>query len=379
MPDETRYQRFIAHQNNVNEIIEASDINLIQTTLESTQVKIFNSSDQTFYEKSLFILDNHTILNSLYIDIFENTSKLDLIRSTNLTFSEAEKAIVISDSNVETIVYSKFFQNQSGGNIKDVMITAQIYKPSASVIEFEISNNQINYYPIDLEKIFTIPTSGTGFTVRIRMTKTYNGESPVVYGFSVLYKDPKYIVDLKSVITLDENDIYKLTSHKDLVDITPDDHHPMAHSHNGLDGSGLVNHNDLVNIGEDDHHPKNHQHGVDGVSKINLETDVQGTLAIEYISPFVSIGKAGITTLIYNPLMEDKLVKISGPDEIVYLQYDWANEGRLNKIYTLKNDFLILEQLAYSDGLLTGTSKQLLQYTQEDLDELNTYTTSNKS
>lgn len=379
MADETRYQRFIAHQDNVNEIIEASDINLIQSTLESTQTSLFNSSDQTFYEKSLFILDNHTILNSLYIDIFESISKVDVIKSTNLNFSEPERAITISDSNVETIIYTKFFQNQSGGNIKDIMITAQIYKPSACVIEFEISNNQINYYSVDLEELFTIPTSGSGFTVRVRMTKTYGGESPVLYGFSVLYKDPKYIIDLKSVITLTEDDIYKLTSHKDLTDIMPDDHHPMVHSHNGLDGSGLVDHKDLINMGEDDHHPKNHRHGADDIDKINLETDVEGTLNIEYISPYVIIGKPGVTNLIYNSLMEDKLVKVSGPDEIVYLQYDWSNQGRLSKIYTLKNDFLVLEELAYANEILIGTSKQFLQYTQEDLDNLDTYTTSDKS
>jgi hypothetical protein len=39
-----------------------------------------------------------------------------------------------------------------------------------------------------------------------------------------------------------------VTSHVDLTNILPDDHHPQAHEHDGLDGSGLVDYNDLVNI-----------------------------------------------------------------------------------------------------------------------------------
>jgi hypothetical protein len=47
-------------------------------------------------------------------------------------------------------------------------------------------------------------------------------------------------------------------SHNDLSDVTPDQHHPQVHEHNGVDGSGEVQHSSLVGIGANDHHPQLH-------------------------------------------------------------------------------------------------------------------------
>jgi len=42
-------------------------------------------------------------------------------------------------------------------------------------------------------------------------------------------------------------------SHNDLTDVTPDQHHPQEHEHDGTDGSGTVSYNDLTDIGILDH------------------------------------------------------------------------------------------------------------------------------
>jgi hypothetical protein len=62
--------------------------------------------------------------------------------------------------------------------------------------------------------------------------------------------------------------------------IGPDGHHPILHSHNGVDGSGTVTHADTTGKTDSDHHPPVHAHnGIDGsgtVDHADLTNLVQG-------------------------------------------------------------------------------------------------------
>lgn len=46
--------------------------------------------------------------------------------------------------------------------------------------------------------------------------------------------------------------------HYSLTNITPDDHHPQAHAHDGLDGSGAIAHASTTGQTPNDHHPQLH-------------------------------------------------------------------------------------------------------------------------
>jgi hypothetical protein len=73
-------------------------------------------------------------------------------------------------------------------------------------------------------------------------------------------------------------------SHDDLVDVSPDDHHPQSHTHDGSDGSGSVDHGDLTGVTADQHHAKAHNHTVaDGTGTVQhkdlggLDTNLAAT------------------------------------------------------------------------------------------------------
>jgi len=50
----------------------------------------------------------------------------------------------------------------------------------------------------------------------------------------------------------------KKVAHSSLSGIGTDDHHPKAHAHDGVDGSGTVAHSSLTGIGANDHHNQQH-------------------------------------------------------------------------------------------------------------------------
>jgi hypothetical protein len=121
MADTTgRYVKFDSKQDNASQVISANDINALQDTTERVEQGIFQAQDRDFLDKALFVLENHRLLNGMWLDLFEDVSKIDLPKSTNLVFSEVERGIIFPNGSAATqgLLYSKTYVNANASNLK---------------------------------------------------------------------------------------------------------------------------------------------------------------------------------------------------------------------------------------------------------------------
>ena len=355
-----RYVSFIPKSDGTNEIISAEHINTLQDVSERTQQSAFKAQDRDFLDKALFVLEHHRYLNAMWIDVFEDTSKVDVRKSLGVQFSETEQGIILLDEYTNGEVYSVTYRTPNASQVQEVLLIANGYTPSGTSIKLYFSNNGVDWMPIvsGSDSIVKIPFEGTYIVLKAVMERNaLSTTSPRLDAWALLYKDANNdVIKLPdgTVINVggDPNDTGGFGDivnimHSQLMGVGPDDHHAQEHSHDGVDGSGLVSHRSLIDVGEDDHHSKDHQHGVDGVSYVNLETDVIGSLPVENLSYMIWTGKPGSTGLHFDPSIGDKLVYVKTPDDETYLFYDMT-EDRLDHTITIMQGIAVWEQLHFS-------------------------------
>lgn len=374
-----RYVSFKEKLDNSNEIISAEHINTLQDVSERTQQGVFKSQDRDFLDKALFVLEHHRFLNAMWIDLFEDTTKVNVRGSTGVQFSETEQGIVLLDQYNTGEVISTIYRTPNTTQVNDILLIANGYTPIGSSIRIFFSNNNVNWTPIvsGSDATIKIPFEGNMIVLKAVLERVdFSTDSPRLDAWAILYKDEKNdLIELPDGSLINPNEgggdgsggfgsIVELM-HSQLMGVGPDDHHAQSHSHDGTDGSGLVSHSSLIHIGEDDHHSKDHQHGVDGVSLIDLSTDVKGSLPLDNLSYKLWTGKPGSTGLHFDPTIGDKLVYVKSPDDETYMFYDMA-EDRLSHTITIVQGIAVWEKLFFgpyeaSTGevniVLSGTEK----------------------
>lgn len=375
-----RYKRFTPHEDNVEEIISADHTNELQEQTQKNQKELFRQDDVDFLDRALFVLEHHPIVNSLYADLAEDETKVDMLNSTGISHSAEESGFAFTDDNtIDATLNGIEFVNPNSTSIKQVILMANFTAPLGSDLTFQLSNNGIQFYELTPNEasIFEFPTTGSKLTVRVRFRRTANVASPLLKGYGILFRDATHVVDFAG---LDQTkgeckdcgtNPFTGYSHQDLTDIGTDDHHPQIHTHDGVDGSGLISHDVLTNVGEDDHHNKDHRHGQDGIERVHLETDVVGTLGMEHLSYLLQTGSPGDLVLTRNPLAQDRLVKVVSPESDTYLLYDWVHDGRLDTIVTIYGDLASVEKLNYGlyggNTVMLGTTKTIKDATDADV------------
>ena len=380
MAEDGRYVRFDPKMDDANQVVSADHINTLQDTSERTQQGLFKAQDRDFLDKALFLLEHHRGVNGLWLDLFEDTSKINLPKTQNLAYSEVEQGIAFPDGSDLThgVLYAKPYINQNSTNMKKVMVIASGYIPPGTSVTIEISNNDVDWFelPLSDSELFEMPTTGSKLTLRATMTRTAGVQSPRLDAWALLYYDVKADIiempDGTQVVIADPTDPTEYTDvvqimHHQLMGIGPNDHHPQEHNHDGTDGSGTVDHGDLTGIGEDDHHTKDHQHGEDGVSFVDLQTDVVGTLSSKNLSYQVWTGKPGKTGLYFDPMLDDRLVYVKTPDDESYLFYDLEHD-RLSHTITIVQGIAVWEQMVYGEYTSsTGETTVVLQGTHKEM------------
>lgn len=366
-----RYVRFDRKQDNANQIIAADDINSLQKVSEVTQKEFYKARDRSFIEKCLFVLEHHRVVNGMWIDVFEDVSKVDIAKTKSVVFSEPEQAIVFPDglAEPEGWLYSNTWVNPNGSLMKKVIVMVDRTIPEyGGDMIIEVSNDGSNWFepPLNDSEPFEIPTDGQRLKLRARFIRSDVTVSPRLEGWAVLFRDPaNNIVRMPDGTPINPNpDPTDPTPinifHNQLKGIGPDDHHPEKHSHDGTDGSGLISHTVLTDIGEDDHHAKNHRHGQDGVDAVVLDSDVVGTLGMQHLSVQVWLGRPGTTGLYREPKLGDRLVYVKTPDDETYLFYDLTNEGRLDHTLTIRAGVAAWETMVYGDYINSTGQKEIV-------------------
>lgn len=381
MAEDGRYVRFEPKIDDANEVISAEHINTLQDTSERTQQGLFKAQDRDFLDKALFVLEHHRGVNGLWLDLFEDISKINLPRSLNLVFSEVEQGIVFPDGSEQTdgYLYSTTYQNPNFSNMKKVMVIALGYQPPGTSITIEVSNNEADWLAIPLSdsNLFELPSDGTSLTMRAVFNRSdASVASPRLDSWAMLYYDVKSDIiqmpDGSQVIIADPTDPTGLPDmvqimHHQLMGIGPNDHHPQSHTHDGTDGSGLVSHNSLTEVGPDDHHPKSHYHGEDGIPYVRLGSDVTGTLPVENLSYQLWTGKPGTTGLYFDPKLNDRLTYVKTPDDETYMFYDLVND-RLDHTIMVVQGVASWEQMIYGEYVNSlGETNTILQGTEKHL------------
>lgn len=354
-----RFVRFDRREDNTGQKVQAADINTIQAVVEDNQKEIYRARDRSFLDRCLFTLDNHRAMNGMWIDFFETTNKIDISKTKGLLFSEPEQAVVFNDvppDNFEGWLYSETWSNPNSTIMKNVLVLVESTIPENTDIVVEISNNGSDWFlpTINVSEPFQIATNGSRLKLRARYVRSQAGITPRIEGWAVLYKDEALnVIRMPDGTPIDmnpgggDNSTIKLF-HSQLMEIGPDDHHDQLHTHDGTDGSGLISHSVLTDIGEDDHHAKDHTHGEDGVSFVNLENDVIGTLGVENLSYQVWSGRPGQTGMFFDPKLGDRLTYVKTPDDETYMFYDMENEGRLDHTIAIREGIATYERLVYS-------------------------------
>lgn len=204
-----RFKKLPVHEDNVGEIISAEQINIIQTGIENQHRTIYDLRDVNFLNKSLFVLENNNLVNSLWVDTIEDNTKINLQDSLNIIFNPDEKMITLSPAAVSGVYYSETHTNCIGANIKNAMLAVIESKPAGTNIQYEISNNTIDYVSIvpGVNILTNFSTNGSQITVRATFSRTSITESPCMYSIAVYYYNNNLIkLDLYSDAEADEEE-----------------------------------------------------------------------------------------------------------------------------------------------------------------------------
>jgi hypothetical protein len=345
MTDYNRFQRLQRKQDNVNQVISAQhDLTPLQSTVESVQLEVIRQKDTDFLQLLLFALEHNPLVNSLWVDLMDDATKIDLAQSLNGAFTADERGWAFSAGSqlLETTVISKAYAVPTRSMIKKMMLVVSSYVPTGSSITYEVSSDGHHWHPIapSTDNLLTLAAyEGNKLRIRGRMVRGNTTQQPILYGWALLFYDQRVgVIELEGggavlpPIDGEGEDPLVTIGHNDLVGIGPDDHHDQEHSHDGIDGSGQVSHTSLLGMGPDDHHSKDHRHAHDGLSPVVLEHDIVGTLPIGHHHPVMTTGFAGQTVMTLD-LVTETLTDLVSPDSTTILQYD--DEDRLAQVTTI--------------------------------------------
>lgn len=189
-----KFTKFENHEDNVNETIKASDINKIQRGINKNEKNIIENDMQQFYDIVNFQLLNNMFVNSVFMDNFCKGIEIDMSTSNNITFNgNSENLELINQKergNVTTLKQISIYGDQV--NLNDFYIITNEEKPIGSKIKYKIILDDIKEFPINANDVnnpchFIEPTNS--FKINIEMIPSINGETPMLYGYAVLYYD----------------------------------------------------------------------------------------------------------------------------------------------------------------------------------------------
>lgn len=189
--------------------VNAEDINKISLAVENAQKVLIDLSDESFKNKVFFALENNIDINSAFIDDFSDSNYINVFKSKAYTYNSQEKSI--SAVNETAQVYSIKYMSKLKGTIQNVILLVDDYIPNGASINYFISIDDNNYYPIKKNK--EVPTDikeGAVCVIKAVLNKNAFGQTPKIYGWAVLYYDKvvRLLYSIKN-IGLSDNDNFE--------------------------------------------------------------------------------------------------------------------------------------------------------------------------
>lgn len=190
------YTRFIPHENNVNQVIDAEHINVLQETLEDTQEEVFRQADTAFLHQCLFTLEHHPDANAMIVDLLEDSSKWNHGTMENVSYDSDIHSLVLDAPNqTEGKVVSKVIYNKTGKPFRKLLLLVDEYKPLGTDIQYEVSHDNINYYSItpNIATPMTLPNEKAQLFLRVTFRRDAFDVVPRIDAWALLYQDETYL------------------------------------------------------------------------------------------------------------------------------------------------------------------------------------------
>lgn len=203
---------FKAHIDNIKEVVSAKDINKIQEVINDVQRQHIQLADGQFRHQAFLALESSNFANSMFLDELETPYKVLLAKSSNVVFDKEESCVkVIQSGNIrEGEMLTVKMSSQYPTVINEFSLLVDHHIPRGAAIRYFISNDGTSFYPIkpNVSEATVLKYKNNEIFLKAQLIKNKDFESPKIYGFCILYRDP--VVD--KMYGLDDIDLSRLDS-----------------------------------------------------------------------------------------------------------------------------------------------------------------------
>jgi hypothetical protein len=197
--------RFKIHINNASQTIDARDVNKLSLALNAAEANVLDLSSESFKTKAFFALENNAEINAMFMDDFENSNFINHFQSIGIQYETEDRQIVVDSKPefTEGKLISTKYMSQVKGTVQKVILLVDDYIPGGAAINYYVSTNDDDFIPIKKNQstVMAIKEGPYGI-MRADMRKNAAGESPRIYGWTLLYWD-KVIAMLFSLKRID--------------------------------------------------------------------------------------------------------------------------------------------------------------------------------
>ncbi|MCR3758650.1 hypothetical protein KYB31_06530 [Clostridium felsineum] len=157
-------------------------------TNEENQLNDINYSDKIF-----FTFNNNLFVNSMFTSKDKNSDYVDLSISKFIDYDKFTKTFLVNSEAITGELYTIKVTSAFGDNVplNDFYLVADCYVPVGSSIKYFILDEKARVFPIkeNISEPLHLASDITSFTIKCVLTKNSMGESPKIYGLSVMFFD----------------------------------------------------------------------------------------------------------------------------------------------------------------------------------------------
>lgn len=185
---------FKHHIDNAKEVVSASHMNKVQEAINNVEQEQIVIADRQFRQQAFFALETSVYANSMFLDDLQNPYKIFMAQSTNIVFDSAESCIklanngTINNGEMMTVKLSSQYPTA----ISEFGLVVDEYIPKGAALKYYISADGKSYFPIkpNISEPLKLVNAGNEIFLKVQFIKNRNYESPKLFGWCILYRDP---------------------------------------------------------------------------------------------------------------------------------------------------------------------------------------------
>ena len=189
-----KISKFDYHVDNINETVKAKSINDLGNSINQIERNIVEVADEDFSSSVFFALENSLKANAVFMDDLKNSYRIFQSKSIDIEYDTKESCVKINrDGNItEGTIQSVVNTPQYPSSINEVSLMVDDYIPKGAAIFYSVSVDGIDFFPIktNISTLTKLAKTGGVIFFKAKLVKNKNFESPKIYGWAILYRDP---------------------------------------------------------------------------------------------------------------------------------------------------------------------------------------------